>query len=113
MTKCVGHQILDRDLSYEPVSHLATHGPTGLAIRWLRDDPPMERTAFFTLTYKDTETPFTGHYDYDDAAKKAAFPGLDSGKLWAATRDWNKMNFVSYGYEFQMLGVPPVLFVRV
>ena len=113
MTESLEQHWLDHDMSYDPDTHRAIHVPTGMAVQWLRDDPPMERRAFFKLDYNGKDTPFAASYDYADAEKRLAFPGLSESERWHATRHWKKINFVAGGYEFQMLGLPPCLFLKV
>ena len=37
---------------------------TGLAVHWVRDEPPMERQAHFRLLFRGMEIPFSASYEY-------------------------------------------------
>ncbi|GMO41733.1 hypothetical protein [Bradyrhizobium sp. TM233] len=63
----------DRDL------RRSTHLESGLAVQWVRDEPPMERSTHFKLIVDGIEVPFVASYDYGEDKIKKAHP--DTGAL--------------------------------
>lgn len=54
----------------------STHVETGLAVQWVRDEPPMERQSHFKVIAGGREFPFIASYDYGEAKLKAQYPNM-------------------------------------
>ncbi len=55
-------------IEYDSESKSSTHLESGLTVKWLRDDPPMERRSFFALIADGAEIPFEAYYDFGNDA---------------------------------------------
>ncbi len=63
---------------HDPERRRSTHLETGLAVQWVRDEPPMERQTHFKLIADGIETPFVATYDYGEPKLKARYPNMSA-----------------------------------
>ena len=100
---------------FDSTERRVTDTDSGLSVRWLSDDPPLERRRYFELVYAGSAVRFEASYNHDDAAKRAAFPHLNAMELFRATRDWpQKMNYRAIETAlFQIEGLDCQRFVEV
>lgn len=79
-------------IEYDPTLKRSTHLESGLAVQWLRDDPPMERRSFFVLVVDGKEVPFEASYEFGHKKIEAAHPELsfiEQAKLAMALSEKN------------------------
>ncbi|WP_334151464.1 hypothetical protein [Hyphomicrobium sp.] len=53
-------------LEFDPVRKRAIDLDSGLAVQWVRDEPPMERQTHFKIICAGTSIPFAASYDHGD-----------------------------------------------
>jgi len=63
-------------IKFDPERRRSTHVESGLAVQWVRDEPPMERSTHFKLIVDGIEVPFVGSYDYGEDKIKKKIPTL-------------------------------------
>ena len=69
----------------------STHVESGLAVQWVRDEPPMERSTHFKLIVGGIEVPFTASCDYGEDKIKKANPDIGAIELdRLSTALWEK-----------------------
>ncbi|WP_257193056.1 MULTISPECIES: hypothetical protein [unclassified Bradyrhizobium] len=66
-------------IRFDPDQRRSTHVESGLAVQWVRDEPPMERSTHFNLIVDGIEVPFVASYDYGE--DKKANPGIGALEL--------------------------------
>ena len=63
---------------HDPERRRSTHLESGLAVQWVRNEPPMERQTHFKLIVDGIETPFVATYDYGEGKLKAQYPNMSA-----------------------------------
>ncbi|WP_315719354.1 MULTISPECIES: hypothetical protein [unclassified Bradyrhizobium] len=78
-------------IRFDPDLRRSTHVESGLAVQWVRDAPPMERSTHFKLLVGGVEVPFTASYDYGEDKIKKANPDIGAIELdRLSTALWEK-----------------------
>lgn len=78
-------------IRFDPDQRRSTHVETGLAVEWVRDEPPMERSTYFKLIVDGIEVPFVASYDYGEDKIKKANPDIGALELdRLSTALWEK-----------------------
>jgi hypothetical protein len=62
---------------FDPERRRSTHVESGLAVQWVRDEPPMERATRFKLIVDRIEVPFEASYNYGDDKIRRQYPDAD------------------------------------
>jgi hypothetical protein len=77
---------------FDPARRRSTHVESGLAVQWVREEPPLERRDHFKLIVAGTEVPFEASYDYGEDKINKQYPSADTlerGRLVMALREIN------------------------
>ena len=78
-------------IKFDPERRRSTHVESGLAVQWVRDEPPMERSTHFKLIVDGIEVPFVGSYDYGEHKIKKKNPDVSALELdRLSTALWEK-----------------------
>jgi hypothetical protein len=54
------------NIHFDPIEKRAIDRESGLVVEWVRDEPPMERRAHFTIICAGTSIPFAASFDHGD-----------------------------------------------
>ena len=88
----------------------STHVESGLAVQWVRDDPPMERSKRYKLIVDGAEIPFDASYDYGEEKVKQQYPDAD---LFELNRRMNALQEINYHASNIPGRFDPQVFVQV
>ena len=78
---------------FDPVRRRSTHVESGLAVQWVRDEPPMERCTLFKLIVDGAEVPFEASYDYGDRKIQQQYPDADAIELYKRLSELREKNY--------------------
>jgi hypothetical protein len=68
-------------ITFDPIQQRSTNVESGVAVQWLRNEPPMERQTHFKLIVEGSETPFAGTYDNGWSKLQQKYPEADAVEL--------------------------------
>ena len=77
---------------FDPARRRSTHLESGLAVQWVRDEPPMERSTRFKLIANGVEVQFDGSYDYGEHKIEKLYPDADVLEIYRRTSDLQEIN---------------------
>jgi hypothetical protein len=78
---------------FDPTRRRSTHVESGLAVQWVRDEPPMERRTHFKLIVGGAEVPFEASYDFGDNKIKQQYPDADFLEISQRLNDLHEKNY--------------------
>jgi hypothetical protein len=78
---------------FDPERRRSTHLESGLAVQWVRDEPPMERRTHFKLIAGGAEVPFEASYDYGQDKIKKQYPDADALEIGERTSNLRELNY--------------------
>jgi hypothetical protein len=78
---------------FDPERRRSTHLESGLAVQWVRDEPPMERNTHFKLIVGGAEVPFEASYSFGDDKIKQQYPDADAVELHRRLSELREMNY--------------------
>lgn len=78
---------------FDPDRRRSTDVETGLAVQWVRDEPPMERSTRFKLIVDGIEVQFDASYDYGEDKIKKMYPDADFLEVHRRTSDLREKNY--------------------
>jgi hypothetical protein len=88
----VSKKAIGMTIVFDPERRRSTHLESGLAVQWVRDEPPMERHTHFKLIVDRIEVPFEASYDFGRDKIKEKYPDADVfevDRLATALRELN------------------------
>ncbi|WP_213288462.1 hypothetical protein [Bradyrhizobium sp. sGM-13] len=77
----------------DPERRRSTHVESGLAVQWVRDEPPMERRTHFKLIVGGADVPFEASYDFGYYKIKQQYPDADAVELYRRCSELCEMNY--------------------
>jgi len=80
-------------IKFDPDKRRSKHVESGLAVQWVRDEPPMERSTHFKLIVGRSEVPFTASYDYGEDKIRKAHPDIGHPELDRLTTALWEINY--------------------
>jgi hypothetical protein len=78
---------------YDPALRHSTHLESGLAVQWVRDEPPMERSTRFKLIANGSEVEFDGTNDYGEHKIRKLYPDADFTEVHRRATDLREINY--------------------
>jgi hypothetical protein len=78
---------------YDPALRRSTHLESGLAVQWVRDEPPMERSTRFKLIANGSEVQFDGTNDYGEYKIQKLYPDADFMEVHRRASDLKEINY--------------------
>ena len=78
---------------FDPERRRSTDVESGLAVQWVRDEPPMERSTHFKLIFGGAEVPFEASYDFGEDKIKQQYPEADFLEISQRLNDLNEKNY--------------------
>jgi hypothetical protein len=86
---------------FDPTRKRSTHVESGLAVQWVRDEPPMERRTHFKLIVGGAEVPFEASYDFGRNKIKEKYPDADVFEIDRLTTALREMNYTAVNIRAQ------------
>jgi hypothetical protein len=96
---------------YDPARRRSTHVESGLAVQWVRDEPPMERSSRFKLIAPGIEVEFNGSHDYGEYKMQKLHPDADFLEIHRLASDLREINYTAD--YVRATGFDEQLFLRV
>lgn len=95
---------------FDPQRRRSTDLESGLAVQWVRDEPPMECRTHFKLIVDGSEVPFEATYDNGWNRMQEKYPDADAIELHRKVSALQELNY----HAFDIRGrFDPEVFVRV
>lgn len=80
-------------INFDPTRKRATDMNSGLAVEWVRDEPPMERQTHFKIMVGGRSLPFTASYDHGDKKIREGHANLTPGERFLLTTALKEKNY--------------------
>ncbi|MDD1535427.1 MULTISPECIES: hypothetical protein [unclassified Bradyrhizobium] len=97
-------------ITFDPIQQRSTHVESGLAVQWVRNEPPMECRTHFKLIVEGSEIPFEGTFDNGWSKIQKEFPDADAVELH---RKVSALHQLDYSASNIRASFDPDLFVEV
>ena len=69
-------------IEYDSERKRSTDLESGLAVEWVRDEPPLERRTHFKLIVDGKGTPFESSYDFGDRNIEKEYMNVSAMEIW-------------------------------
>lgn len=89
----VSRKAIGMTIVFDPERRRSMDLASGLAVQWVRDEPPMERRTHFKLIVDRIEVPFEASYNYGDDKIKRQYPDADAFEAYRRMKDLRELNY--------------------